>query len=219
MHDWIIKNGLIIDGTGAPPFRGDVVVQGDEIAAVDRNLAVSSSFQILDASGLIVSPGFIDTHSHSDFSLILSPDAQSALFQGVTTEVIGNCGLSAFPISSKTKEQLQAYVRGIRYESSLDIDWADLQSYAAAVEGIGIGINIAPLVGHGSIRIAVMGFEARNAQGSELAAMTFLASLLPPWVFEGGIEKTLWRLSEQNERARVVKAVETSFAHLDPDIF
>jgi N-acyl-D-amino-acid deacylase len=341
MDDLIIKNGLIIDGTGAPPFKGDVVVRGDEIVAVARNLEVSSNFRVTDANGLIVSPGFIDTHSHSDFSLILSPGAESALFQGVTTEVIGNCGLSAFPVSGKSRVQLQEYLRGIGYDSAFEIDWTDLEGYAAALGSQGLGINAAPLVGHGSIRIAVMGFEARGARQSELAAMkqlleaaldqgalglstglvyppginspaselktlcdlvadrgavytthlrgdslkagptliesleealsiarqtgvrlhvshaapkfpntgavqtmiammqsarqndvkvtcdahpylaamTFLASLLPPWVFEGGLKKTHSRLTDPNERARVVKAVNTSFEHLDPEAF
>ena len=99
MNDFAITDGTIIDGTGAPPYPGRVLIQGDHIAAVGPNLDIPPGIRIIPAPGLMVCPGFIDTHSHSDISLFFNPDAESALYQGVTTEVIGNCGLSVFPIA------------------------------------------------------------------------------------------------------------------------
>ena len=172
MKNLAIKNGTIIDGTGAPPCKVDIILFEEEIAEVGYDLDLPAQMPSIDVAGSIVCPGFIDTHSHSDFSLLASPDADSALHQGITTEVIGNCGLTLFPVAETTKHLLESYMIGLGYDhSSFPIDWLDFEYYAAALEKNGTGINIVPLVGHGSIRIAVMGFEAREAAPQELDKM------------------------------------------------
>ena len=98
MLDLLLRNGLIVDGTGAPPFRGDVGIEGDRLAAVG-DVDGADARRTIDAAGRIVCPGFVDPHSHSDFTLLTNPDAQSTIRQGVTTEVVGNCGWTYAPVS------------------------------------------------------------------------------------------------------------------------
>ena len=95
--DILIRNGLVLDGTGAPGRRADVGMRGDCIAAIG-DLAAATATQIVDATGRVVCPGFIDAHSHSDAFLLIEPDAPSKVSQGVTTEVVGQCGASAAPL-------------------------------------------------------------------------------------------------------------------------
>ena len=97
MSDLIIKNGEIIDGTGKPGYKADVALEKDKIVSISRIGSISSE-KVLDVSGLVVAPGFVDIHSHSDYYLLIDPRAESKIMQGVTTEVGGNCGYSAAPI-------------------------------------------------------------------------------------------------------------------------
>ena len=96
--DVLLKGGLIVDGTGGEPYFGDVGVIGDTITALDEiEITPSSVKRVVDCNGLVVTPGFIDIHTHSDISFLLDPLANSKIMQGVTTEVVGNCGFSPFP--------------------------------------------------------------------------------------------------------------------------
>jgi N-acyl-D-amino-acid deacylase len=342
MKHLAINNGTIIDGTGAPPFKGDLVLVENKITEVGYDLDLPAQMPSIDVSGSYICPGFIDTHSHSDVSLLVSPDADSALYQGVTTEVIGNCGLTPYPVKETTKNLLESYIIGLGYDKdSFPIDWLDLDNFSAALEKNGCGVNTVPLVGHGSIRIAVMGFAPREATPQELdemrthlqtamdqgawgfssglvyppginsptselealcriigdrgalytthlrgdtlkdgpsfidsldealatarhtgvrlhishaspkfpntgavrpaiemmqaardeglqiscdahpylAAMTFLASLLPAWAFDGGTAKVIKRFNTPSERAKLVESINTAFSHLDADEF
>ncbi|MCI2424773.1 D-aminoacylase [Candidatus Acetothermia bacterium] len=126
----------------------------------------------IDAEGMIVCPGFIDMHSHSDFALLLNPKAESKILQGVTTEVIGNCGASAAPIKDKTIDLLKDYTNPMLgfLKDCLDWDWRGFGEYLAKLKK-GIAVNVAPLAGQGTIRIAVMGFDKRDPKEKELAEM------------------------------------------------
>ena len=341
MYDLVIKHGTIIDGTGNPRYASDIAIRGEEIAKIQEHLAIPPGVPVIDASGLIVSPGFIDMHDHSDYSLLVDREAPSAQHQGVTTVVIGNCGLSCYPVAAGYRELLESYLVGLGYNHSHSLRWENFDGYARELEKDGLGVNVVPLVGHGSIRIAVMGFDARqptkeeqedmrrllldalsqgafgmssglvyppgiNATSEELedlckivakeegfysthlrgdtlragptlveslqealgvaratgvdlqvshiaskfpntgvsqrvidmmqnardegfnvtcdvhpymAAMTFLASLLPPWVFEGGTKETTRRLTDKGKRERILKDMKSQFSHLDWDEF
>ena len=114
----IIRGGLVFDGTGAPPVEADVAVSGGRIAEVGR-IGVRAPVEI-DARGLNVAPGFIDIHSHSDYTLIVDPRAVSAVHQGVTTEVVGNCGHGCFPIRDRALSSRIIY----GYDGQVPIDWS-----------------------------------------------------------------------------------------------
>jgi len=152
-YDLIIRNGKIIDGAGNPYFTADIGISGDEIAAISRIGEGVAADRVLDAAGMIVSPGFIDTHSHDDAYILLDPQCSQKVRQGVTTDVIGNCGFSMAPLSD-------AHCNDFKAAYFLDrLDAAEP------------GINVVPLVGHGTIRIAVIGFEDRAPSESEMAEM------------------------------------------------
>src|ERR671923_534071 len=108
MFDTIIRRGRVVDGTGAPWFPADVALAGGRIAAVGR-LEGAAARQEVDASGLVVAPGFVDIHDHSDFTLVANPSADSAIHQGVTTIVPGNCGFSAAPLADPAGQGSAAF--------------------------------------------------------------------------------------------------------------
>ena len=136
MLDLIIKNGRIVDGMGAAPRVADIGVRGDKIAAIG-NLKDSAAAEWLDADGMVVSPGFIDIHTHSDFSLMAHGSAESQILQGVTLEVVGNCGHSCAPLG-KTESPKNLTVG---YESSVDIDWSSFDGYLSRLEKCDLGVN------------------------------------------------------------------------------
>ncbi|MFB4279851.1 amidohydrolase family protein [Nonomuraea sp. MTCD27] len=153
-YDVLIVGGTLIDGTGAPPRRADLAVKDGRVAAIASDLGVSGgpvADLVIDASGLAVAPGFVDLHSHADFSVLDALDAEGCLRQGVTTLVTGNCGLSPFPAEHGPLR--------------------DLDRFAAAVDAARPAVNLAPLVGHGALRAAVMGQERRPAEPAELDRM------------------------------------------------
>jgi N-acyl-D-amino-acid deacylase len=166
--DLLIRHGTVIDGTGAPRVAADIGVTNGRIAAVSPHLDASAS-QEIDASGRVVAPGFIDVHTHSDFTLLSAPGADSKVRQGITTEVVGNCGFSPAPVAPQTLELLKEYVGFLN--PHLPWDWQRLGEYYERVHERGCAINIAPLVGHGAVRIAIMGFDNRPPSTDELLRM------------------------------------------------
>jgi N-acyl-D-amino-acid deacylase len=166
--DLLIKHGTVIDGTGAPGMTADVGITGGRITALAPSLEGSATRHI-DAGGYVVAPGFIDVHTHSDFTLLSSPGADSKVRQGITTEVVGNCGFSPAPVAPQTLGLLQEYVGFLNPD--LPWNWQRLGEFYQRVSERGCAINIAPLVGHGAVRIAVLGFDNRPPSAGELAHM------------------------------------------------
>jgi len=169
MIDLLITNGLVVDGSGKPAYRADVAVSGERILEIG-DLAHAKAVRTIDGTGMVVAPGFIDIHTHSDLSLLVEPWGMSKVIQGVTTEVSGNCGYSPFPVHSDGVGALRAMMSGL-YGEELDWVWSDLDGYRQFAAQKGLGVNIAPLVGHSALRGAVVGFEDRKATRDEVLAM------------------------------------------------
>ena len=175
--DILIKNAFVVDGTGQPAFRGDLAVAGDRIAAVSTSLSKEAQ-KIIQADGLVLAPGFIDIHSHIDRLIFRNPFAQSKIFQGITTDVSGNCGIGAFPVNPLRQETLTDYLKMHSFRFPADgITWTDFSGYADKLEKSGVALNIVPLVPHGALRIAVMGMENREPRPDELARLEELLDI------------------------------------------
>ena len=172
MTDLILRGGLLYDGTGGPGQRLDVAVTGDRITALG-DLTSEAAGRVVDVTGLAVSPGFIDIHTHSDFSLLLNPPMRSSLTQGVTTELVGNCGTSIGLVSAG---EVFAQERRWAERGGTVLDWASLGQYLQRVENCGIACNVATLAGHGTIRKSVLGFDDRPPTEGELARMKAILS-------------------------------------------
>lgn len=171
-YDLIIKNGVVVDGTGNPWFRADVGIKDGKVIAVGHLSGVEAA-KTIDATDLVVSPGFIDMHNHSDISLLVRPKAESHIMQGVTTMVIGQCGGSAAPWSKEAAATSGALdeddVLGSLGE--MGIEWNTLSQYLSQVEKRGIATNVAALVGHGNVRTVVLGWDNRPPEAAELEEM------------------------------------------------
>lgn len=166
--DIVVRGGRLLDGTGAPWRTADVEIRGGKIARVGEIGRSKSAFTI-DASDKYVTPGFIDIHTHSDIGILVEPSAECAVRQGVTTHVIGNCGDSPAPISDRYRDL--AVRRFEYYAQAREWTWSTYGEYLDFMAGHGVGINIAGLVGHGSVRLATMGFEERPPTPDELRVM------------------------------------------------
>jgi N-acyl-D-amino-acid deacylase len=169
MFNIILKNAYVIDGTGSRRFKADIGIEGSKIAKIG-DLKSEEAAQTIDISGLVASPGFIDMHSHSDFTLLINPKAESKIRQGITTEVVGNCGFSAAPLNGTIKEEIRKTMP-ILEESGLELDWSTMKGYLDRLEKQGIAVNVVPLVGHGNIRACAMGFDNRAPTETELEEM------------------------------------------------
>ncbi len=165
----VIKNGFVVDGSESSGFFADVEIAGDKINRISKTSL--SSDHVIDASGMTVSPGFIDIHSHSDYHILLNPYAESKIRQGVTTEVNGNCGYSIAPVDGIIKQEREQQY-GDSYKLSLSIK--SLSDYIELVEKQGTAINIAMLVGQGTIRGSVMGRKTARSTNKELEMMKAL---------------------------------------------
>ena len=170
MFDVVIKNGYVVDGTGNPWYRADIGIKSGKVLEIG-NLDFEGTDRIVNAKGLIVCPGFIDMHSHSEYSLLANLKAESKIRQGVTTEVNGNCGDSPAPVEGITAEAAEEVK-----EYKLDMDWSTLGEYLDKLERQGISLNVAQLVGHGTIRIAVIAHENRPPIPDELNEMKELVA-------------------------------------------
>lgn len=174
MLDLLIKNARIVDGTGAPWFRGNVGVKEGKIVFVGRETPPTR--EIVDAQEKVVAPGFIDIHSHSDFLYFSDPANVQKLAQGVTTEVNGNCGLSAAPVSPEYRGELERYTSFVQAGGSFSWSWNSFGDYLDELEKLPLALNVAACVGQGSVRIAVMGFDARIPTTEELLQMQELVA-------------------------------------------
>lgn len=169
MFDLVIRNANLIDGTGAVPRAADIgVVDGrvTEIGSIDPDAEAAT---VIDAAGRVVCPGFIDIHTHSDLTMLADGNGESKLRQGVTTEVVGNCSFSAFPIEP---ERLDLHADHLaRVTAPLTPWWRDFDGYAEALEQNGLAINVAALAGHGTLRVAAMGVDQRRPTPEEMERM------------------------------------------------
>ena len=168
MLDIKITGGRLVDGTGAPARRADLGIAGDAIAAVG-DLAQEPAGRRIDASGLTIAPGFIDVHSHSDWRLWGNRRAESKVRQGVTTEVVGNCGFSPAPVSDEFREEMRGFALAL--PPGMDFSWHSMAEYLRGYRDGGVAVNVIQLVGHGTLRLAAMGFARRPPTARELAAM------------------------------------------------
>lgn len=166
----LLSNVWIYEGTaGAGLFRGELLFdeQGVLAAGKGKFFTSSSADMVLDGKGLVVSPGFVDVHTHCDASLLFAPEADNFIAQGVTEVVGGNCGLSLFPATEKNREHLEALYR----EYDLHIRWGGFASFRAELERRGHAVNCDFLCGHNTLRAAVAGYEKEELSGAELEAM------------------------------------------------
>ena len=176
--DLIIRGGRLADGTGAPVRSADVGIAGDRIAAIG-DLAEASAPRVIDASGCVVAPGFIDVHAHSDAYLLIEPDAPSKLAQGITTEVNGQCGGSAVPrlgqarLSSDWASQTYPShtSQGVRICPGAGPTWSTVADYRTLFDAVRPAINTVQFIGHNTLRSGVMGYEPRSAAPEEVREM------------------------------------------------
>ena len=174
MYDLIITGGEICDGTGRPRFRADLGVQGDRIVNVGEiPPAEHGTATVIDASGRLVTPGFIDVHNHSDHTIVLYPRAESMVMQGVTTVINGNCGSSAAPVRSTAGHNTseESTIRDRLSPDKSEFPWTDLDGYFRHVESRGSGVNMASFVGHGTVRQYVMGPDNRPPGEEDMRMM------------------------------------------------
>jgi N-acyl-D-amino-acid deacylase len=160
--DVVIRGGTILDGTGGPPWKADVGISGDAIAAIG-SIDPAQGKRVIDATGLHVAPGFIDIHSHSDGSILSYPTDESRAYQGVTTELVGNCGSSAAPLGGLAAED----DRKAWEAEGVKADWSDVASFCRRVEATGVSVNQALLLGQGTLRTNVAGNADRSLSGDE----------------------------------------------------
>lgn len=183
--DVLIKNGLIIDGAGSDPYEADIGISADRITFIDvsskcnmqsakrkmRNAKCDAKPQyVIDARGMAVAPGFIDTHGHSEFTLLADPRAEGKICQGITTEINGNCGLSAAPLYGEAFDQREADLR----EYDIRERWSTLSEYLGVLAGRKPSLNFVTLAGHGNIRASVLGYKNKIPDRSEMQKMRTL---------------------------------------------
>lgn len=195
MFDLKIVGALIYDGSGGPTWTADVGVCGDRIAAIG-DLAAAPARDTLDARGQCLCPGFIDVHTHSDRFVLRAPDAASRIFQGVTTDISGNCGSSAAP---RAEEQIVAPPPG---EDGPVYRWRTVAEFRECVERARPAVNFALLIGHGTLRAAAVGYEDRRAAEHELRQMqTALEQALDEggWGLSSGLIYSPGRYADTDE--------------------
>jgi N-acyl-D-amino-acid deacylase len=175
--DIVIRNGSIVDGTGAAPFIGDIAVQDGRIAAVGR--VDGAGRREIDAQGMLVTPGFIDLHTHLDAQIGWDPELTPVCWHGVTTALMGNCGVTFAPCKPEDRAYLAAMMETVEdipreaILSGLPWNWVDYGGYLDALDGIAPGINVAGLIGHSAVRWYVMGERSVEEQATpdEVRAM------------------------------------------------
>ncbi len=169
MADIIFRNGKIIDGSGKPMAAGDVAVQDDQIIAIG-DLGGMEAKEVVDITGRVITPGFIDMHSHADMSLPVAPEAESLVHQGITTVVTGHCGSSPAPLTEMNMEETIAQLDAEIFK----LPWERFKTFGGFLEymqEIGMSVNMTPIVGQGLVRSAVMGYKAGRPTEEQMEKM------------------------------------------------
>ena len=169
MVDIIFRNGEIVDGSGKARYKGDVAVQGDTIIAIG-NLADLQAEEVVDISGKVISPGFIDMHSHADMYLPIVPEADSLVHQGITTVVTGHCGASPAPLTEENRDEV---IKSSDAEG-INLPWERFRTFGGFLDymrEIGMSLNMTPIVGQGMIRSAVVGYSAHRPNEEQMEKM------------------------------------------------
>ena len=229
-YELVVKGGLVVDGTGAPPREADVAVSVHRIVSVGPGLDASGAARVIDAQGLVVAPGFVDVHTHYDAQICWDPLLSCSSWHGVTTAVMGNCGFAIAPCHKEDRGaamrtlvhvegmSLKAMEEGIRWE------FETFPEYLDAVQRFGAGVNVAAFLGHSALRLYVMGREAsdRAATAREIEVMKklvreamaagaigFASSTAEPHIGDGG-KPVPSRLAEFDELLALVLAMSES---------
>jgi len=168
LYDLIVKNGRVVTGAGNPWFRGDVAVKDGRIAEIGR--VSGKAEEAIDASGRVVCPGFIDLHDHSDYTLLVNRQAESKVHMGVSTIVFPSCGSGAAPLNEEMRVEVERDNPYLK-EAGVDVNWSTIDEYLRRLEEGSLSVNVAPLVGFGTVREYVMGMEMRAPTEAELEAM------------------------------------------------
>ncbi|MFJ4830315.1 amidohydrolase family protein [Streptomyces sp. NPDC088747] len=184
--DLVIRDADVVDGTGDPSYRADVGIENGVITTVVREGAAAGCLRpvarrVLDAEGLVLSPGFIDMHAHSDLALLRDPDHSAKAAQGVTLEVIGQDGLSYAPVDDRTLAEVRRSITGWNGDGAdIDFDWRSVGEYLDRLDhgfdGQGIAVNAAYLIPQGTVRMLAVGWEDRPATPRELDRMRDLVA-------------------------------------------
>ena len=171
MFDTVLKNGKIYDGSGTEGLAGDIGIKDGTITEIAEDISEQFASEVVDAAGLVVSPGFVDMHTHSDFTLIADGRAESQVHQGVTTEVIGQCGISCAPVCSHAaiRDVSPWYIDKVKHTT-----WLGFGEYLDALDQCGLGVNVMAFVGHGTIHRAIIGDELRAGDYDEVKEMARL---------------------------------------------
>ncbi len=204
--DLVIAGGLVYDGRGGPPVQADIGVSGDRIKAVGK-IPGRRGRTVVEASGKAIAPGFIDAHDHTDIGLLANPKAESAVRQGVTTLISGNCGYSPFPVAPDIAEDLK---HSAKAQGEVEVDWSDIRGFFARLEKSGLAVNYATLVGHGQVRGEAMGFDDHPPKPEELERMKALvAENMEAGAFglSSGLEYTPGSFAAADEIAELCKVV------------
>ncbi len=200
MLDLVVRGGTLIDGTGSDPIRADVGLSGDRVEYIGASCPAAQ--EEIDAEGLYVSPGFIDIHSHSDYTLLVDPRAVSAIHQGVTLEVVGNCGHGCFPVADPNLAKKAIY----GYSDAVPISWNTASGYFARLEAAMPALNVVSMVPHGQLRLSTVGLSDRQTTTAELIAMRSL--------LDQALEEGAWGLSTGLEYATEMGAGEDEITWL-----
>jgi N-acyl-D-amino-acid deacylase len=169
--DLVIKNGIVIDGVKNESYKADIGIVGERINRIG-DLRGAEGKTIIDAANRIVSPGFIDIHTHTDVEILVNRKAESKIRQGVTTELGGNCGSSPFPMKQPPSDE----EKRLAEEADITIDWTDLNGFHAAIGSNGTAVNHATLIGQGTVRGFVMGDDQREPTADEMDQMKKLVA-------------------------------------------
>ena len=174
IYDVIFRNAKILDGARSPWFRGSVAIRAGRIERVGNIPAGSAAREEIDVQDNFLCPGFIDAHTHSDFVLLRDPAALPKLKQGVTTQVIGQCGFSPAPVEAENIPLLDSYMGFIKAGVKPVWNWRSFGEWLEVLEQLDLGTNIAGMFGHGTVKIDVMGFDDRLPERSEMEQMKTL---------------------------------------------
>jgi len=171
-YDLILQNCRVVDGTGNPWFRADMALKDGKIVKLSRWIEDGAE-ETIDVNEMIVCPGFIDPHDHSDTVILQNPTADAKVGQGITTMLAGNCGGSAAPITEKGRKYIE---RRVARRDGIEVDWASFGEYLDKVEKNSVAANFACLVGHSIIRADVIGLEDRAPTDAEMSEMKALVA-------------------------------------------